>query len=377
MKQIFYNAFRSRLLGLCAILLAGGGASGATLEIKLGQTIERSWTAVEKAGFAYGPKQEVDEKTKETHVWLPYGSKGVYYETTGLAMTDPAMEGTGTPLAMSVDGNASGRLVYKLRFDKPIGGFRLFAGWSEWGVRNGTVGGAEYSTDGKVWTVLREIASNGLVEPLLDPATTKVEGLHTRELYLSFFSRDKADPNKDFGPNRWMKLRMGGNPAWGDRADTFFKNQLQLWVSRSRKAGDAPITDDNALAAVPTAVRAEVPLQNNVGPWGIASGAEWAGDYPKFNPMLKAAGVRWLRFFPEWQSIQPRRGTWNWGSSDDLVLNARANGIQMTGCLGYFAPWASADGGTRQGPIKNIQYWRDFVRATTSRYKNDIRHWEV
>jgi hypothetical protein len=93
--------------------------------------------------------------------------------------------------------------------------------------------------------------------------------------------------------------------------------------------------------------------------------------------MLKDAGVRWLRFFPEWQSIQPRHGEWNWVPGDRLVANARENGIQITGVFAFFARWASADGGTRRGPIKDIQYWRDYVRATTSRYRNDIQHWEI
>lgn len=377
MKNILHSTAHSRLLGLCAVALVGTSAAAATLEVKLGQTISRSWDDVEKAGYAYGPKQEFDSKTKETHIWLPYGSKGVYYETAGMTMSDPGPQGTGTPLAMTRDGETSGRLVYKLRFDKPVGGFRLAAGWSEWGVGNGSVGGAEYSTDGQKWTLLREVSAGGLVEPLLDPSTTKVSGLHTREIYIRFFSRDKANPGNDFGPNRWMKMRMGGDPAWGDRAETFFKSQLQIWVSRSNKPGDAAVSEDPVAAPVPTAVRADVPLLNNVGPWGIASGAEWSGEFPKFNPMLKAAGVRWLRFFPEWQSIQPHLGTWNWEPADRLVVNARENGIEITGVFCFFAPWASADGGTRRGPIKDMQYWRDYVRASASRYRNDIRYWEV
>ena len=377
MKNSIHTASQLKLLGLCAAALAAGQAAGAAMDVKLGETIPRTWADVEKAGCAYAPKQEFDSRTKETHVWLPYGSKGVYYETAGLTMSDPGPQGTGVPLATTVDGNTSGRLVYKLRFDKPIGGFRIAAGWSEWGVGDGTVGGAEYSTDGRKWTLLREVTSGGIVEPLLDPVKTKVEGLHARELYLRFFSRDKANPEGDFGPGRWMKLRLAGDPAWGDRAETFFNSQIQVWVRPSDKPGDAAVSDDAAAAPVPAAARADVKPLNNAGPWGIASGAEWSGDYPKFNPMLRDAGVRWLRYFPEWQTIQPRQGAWNWEPADRMAVNARENGIQLTGLFCYFAPWASADGGTRRGPVKDMQYWRDYVRACVSRYKNDIRHWEV
>jgi hypothetical protein len=33
------------------------------------------------------------------------------------------------------------------------------------------------------------------------------------------------------------------------------------------------------------------------------------------------AGVGWLRFFPEWQTIQPKKDQWNWKGADALVEN--------------------------------------------------------
>lgn len=134
---------------------------------------------------------------------------------------------------------------------------------------------------------------------------------------------------------------------------------------------------ERSVAAVPMEPRATEPPLGNAGPWGIASGAEWSGEFPRFNPLLADAGVRWLRYFPEWHTIQPRQGEWNWEPADRLVADARANGIQLAGVFAYFARWASADGGTRKGPVKDPQYWRDYVKATMSRYRNDIRHWEV
>ncbi|NOJ47688.1 glycosyl hydrolase [Bradyrhizobium sp. WSM 1744] len=112
-------------------------------------------------------------------------------------------------------------------------------------------------------------------------------------------------------------------------------------------------------------------------PWGVATGAEWLGDYPRFNPMLKQAGVRWLRGFYEWQTIQPRPGEWNFAASDRLVENARANGLRLAGVFAYFAPWASADGGTRKFPIKDIRFWREYVAGMVARYHSDIKYWEV
>ncbi|HBC87811.1 MAG TPA: glycosyl hydrolase [Lentisphaeria bacterium] len=127
-------------------------------------------------------------------------------------------------------------------------------------------------------------------------------------------------------------------------------------------------------AAAPTSVSA---LPSNTGPFGIASGAEWSKDYPKFNPLLNQAGVRWIRYFPEWQTIQPKKGEWSWSWADAFVADATKNNIHVTGCFGYFAPWASADGGTRKGPVKDIQFWKDYVSGSMTRYQKEIKTWEV
>jgi hypothetical protein len=125
------------------------------------------------------------------------------------------------------------------------------------------------------------------------------------------------------------------------------------------------------------AVAAEEGSRDDKSPWGIASGAEWSGDYPKFNPLLDQAGVRWMRFFPEWQTLEPKRGEFNWHPADVLIANSKANHIRISGVFCFLAPWASADGGTRKFPIKDIQYWRDYVTASVTRYQKDIQYWEV
>jgi polysaccharide biosynthesis protein PslG len=117
--------------------------------------------------------------------------------------------------------------------------------------------------------------------------------------------------------------------------------------------------------------------RDDLSPWGVASGAEWFSAYPAFNPKLKEAGVRWLRGFYEWQTLQPKQGYWNFTLPDRLVENARANGIHLTGVFAYLASWASADGSTREFPIKNIQFWRDYVEGMVQRYHSDIKYWEV
>jgi hypothetical protein len=221
-------------LGLMMASALGGIASaqtGNTLEVKLGETISRTWDQVKAEDYVYGPKQELETETGETHIWLPYGSKAPYYEVSGLHFTEASQDKNGLPLVMSIDGHTKGLLVFKFHFDKPIAAARLFAGWSEWGVKDATVGGIEYSTDGKSWTTIREVNKAGIISTFVPP-TTPIDGnLKTSDLYLRFYSRNKGDEN---GQNYWMKFRMAGNPAWGDASSTFFKQQLQLWVTPTK-----------------------------------------------------------------------------------------------------------------------------------------------
>ncbi len=116
---------------------------------------------------------------------------------------------------------------------------------------------------------------------------------------------------------------------------------------------------------------------NQGNPFGIASGAEWSGDYPRFEPMLSEAGVRWLRYFPEWHALQPKQGEWDWQRADDFVAKARENHIQLTAPLAYFAPWASSGNDTRTFPVKDMEFWKEFVAGVVGRYHRDIQCWEV
>jgi polysaccharide biosynthesis protein PslG len=117
--------------------------------------------------------------------------------------------------------------------------------------------------------------------------------------------------------------------------------------------------------------------RDDASPWGMGSSAEWSREYPKFDPMLDQAGVRWLRLWNEWQEIEPKRGQFNWEGTDKIVADAKANHLHLLPTWAYFAPWASADGGTRRGPIKDLQFWREYVSASVSRYRADIKYWEV
>lgn len=131
------------------------------------------------------------------------------------------------------------------------------------------------------------------------------------------------------------------------------------------------------LAGISFAAAQEPGIRSDRSPWGIASGAEWVREFPKFDPLLHQAGVTWLRYFPEWQTIQPGAGEWNWTEADSFVSVARENQMRVAGIFAYAAKWATSDGGTRKLPLKDSQFWKDYVTAVVTRFKADILYWEV
>jgi hypothetical protein len=131
------------------------------------------------------------------------------------------------------------------------------------------------------------------------------------------------------------------------------------------------------LTFLATVAPARLKAEESQSPFGIASGAEWSGDYPKFEPVLREAGIGWIRYFREWQGMQPKQGQWNWNWADEFVRVSRENHIQIAGMLLYFAPWASSGGDSRTFPVKDMQYWRDYVGGMVKHYQNDVHHWEV
>ena len=121
------------------------------------------------------------------------------------------------------------------------------------------------------------------------------------------------------------------------------------------------------------------------GSFGIASSGESFGDHARLFPLLREAGVTTVRSFPEWASFQPQQGKWDFSAADGLIDSARKNRIEIAGVFMYLTPWASSaapgetDHGkrTRTFPIKDMRYWRDYVKGVVARYHKDVKYWEV
>ena len=218
MRQLAVCGLAMGLTATCAGPLAA--ETGKTLEVKLGQTIQRTWDDVKKAAYAYGPKQEFDPSSQETHVWLPYGNKGEYFETAGVKFTDPGLPNGLALWCVTVNSNTSGRLVFKLHFDKPIGGFRFSAGWSEWGVGGDTVGGVEYSVDGRKWTTIRQLneakAQARIIDQFVDGKKT-FSGLNTQDPVHPLLQPRQEPSGCPVRSGPLDEVPHGGRPGLGRR----------------------------------------------------------------------------------------------------------------------------------------------------------------
>lgn len=231
MKSPFSSIKLIQYLGLALVMTCGVSSAQetGTIEVKVGAEVPRSYDDLKAAGYVYGPKQEVDPSTKDTHVWLPYGTKGVYTEMVATKVEDPE-PGKTAVMMNGVDGATCIQWGYKLHFDKPISGFSLSATLAELGLKD-AFAGVEYSVDGQKWVTLKQIDASGTVNSFLDPATDKATGLDTSDLTIRFYTRSKSDPKAAQAESAWFKLWTAGDPSWGDASTTFFARQIQIWVT--------------------------------------------------------------------------------------------------------------------------------------------------
>jgi len=232
MKLIKIFGASSAALAACLALNTANLLAQDGISVKLGQPVARSFDDVKAAGYAYGPKQDIDASSGETHIYLPYGNNPKLYAEGTRGATEDA---TGhVAVFHSSDGNSRAQLTYKLNFDKPISALKFWAGNAEVNLAGSSVAGVEYSVDGKEWKTLKEWpkATNNVVEPFADKVGAT--GLNTSTLYIRIYTRDSANPTSDGGPQMWIKMRTSGDPTWGDASSTFFTNQNQVWVTSAK-----------------------------------------------------------------------------------------------------------------------------------------------
>lgn len=122
----------------------------------------------------------------------------------------------------------------------------------------------------------------------------------------------------------------------------------------------------------PAAANAATPLGPRVGASaGYMVQWESAAERNAELDFIAASGAKWFAMDLDWASINPSRGKWNWGPTDQVVRQARARGLSIIGTLAYSPKWAAPPtcpvGSTHCFPARPEEFAR-FARQAALRY---------
>lgn len=89
-------------------------------------------------------------------------------------------------------------------------------------------------------------------------------------------------------------------------------------------------------------------------------------------------GVAWIRVDFDWFRMEPQRGRFEWRDTDRVVEKTWESGLEVLATLAYTPSWASSTPGSGQvsDPPASPDLYRDFVRASVSRYRERVRFWQ-
>jgi polysaccharide biosynthesis protein PslG len=89
---------------------------------------------------------------------------------------------------------------------------------------------------------------------------------------------------------------------------------------------------------------------------------------------VAAAGIAWIRVDFNWFMMEPERGVYDWTTTDAVVGDARARGLNIYATLAYSPAWANGNQAPNTPPV-DPQDWYAFVYTTVSRYRGSVQHW--
>jgi len=107
-------------------------------------------------------------------------------------------------------------------------------------------------------------------------------------------------------------------------------------------------------------------------------GSHW--NEAKYWPLLKDAGVQWVRIDLSWYHFENVPGNFGNQSVDQALHMADSLGLKVVAILGYTPNWAACGGGTNNkfGPAEAYYpQWFAYLDSTVSEYRNLVDAWEV
>src|SRR5258708_10877125 len=102
-------------------------------------------------------------------------------------------------------------------------------------------------------------------------------------------------------------------------------------------------------------------------------------------PKAQFGALRLVDSLVRWYDLEPKKGQWNWERLDKIVDMAQQHHVQVLYTFLSTPTWASArpnevptspQPGDSAEP-KDMNDWRDFVRAVATRYKGRIQGYEI
>jgi len=102
------------------------------------------------------------------------------------------------------------------------------------------------------------------------------------------------------------------------------------------------------------------------------------GNYTLWPSELNFGMLRLWDTGTTWADIEPQPGVWNWTRLDLYVKTAVKNHEAIMLTLGQTPQWASADPDDGAStPPANISDWDTYVQTVATRYKGEIKYWEI
>jgi hypothetical protein len=109
----------------------------------------------------------------------------------------------------------------------------------------------------------------------------------------------------------------------------------------------------------------------SVLPMGFATGAPRCP--PRLLELAASVGFEFHRFEPNWGSVQPREGQWQWQGVDEYVAQLERVGLRPQPLMHGSARWAAK--GHTSPP--RLDAWRQFCAAMAQRYRGRVEFWEI
>ncbi|WP_217634410.1 endo-1,4-beta-xylanase [Herbiconiux ginsengi] len=177
---------------------------------------------------------------------------------------------------------------------------------------------------------------------------------------------------------------------WDGRSDsgTVMAGSISGRLSNDTSADGTLSTTSRSIGVTPylTGIAARIEDPNNPSLVGVSADIAYAALPVDANARAKLAEDAFVHYDREefgWDTIEPSKGYFTWGRSDQTVAAATARNLAIVGRLGFSAHWASsAPVGTPEAdiasyPPSNLNDYVAYARAVVNRYKADVHVWEV